>query len=276
MTLLFGSTDLERLSLRRVPMVLMYHMVDVLDEDPYDLRVTPDRFAEQMSWLRGQGLRGVSMGELVDAVRSGRERGLVGLTFDDGYVGALEHAVPELQRHGFTATMFIVAGQLGGTNAWDAGPVWPLMTGDQVRQVAAAGMEVGSHTLSHTRLAGMEASQLATEVRQSRAVLEDLLGHPVEGFAYPWGSMDAVARQAVRDAGYDYGCSVECPSASLGLMALPRIVFSQRDRARQMAAKRLFFRSYTAARGTRRHIAASPAAQVVKERLSVLSRAGGR
>jgi peptidoglycan/xylan/chitin deacetylase (PgdA/CDA1 family) len=274
MTPLFGPADLEKLSLRRVPLVLMYHMVDEVDEDPYDLCVTPSRFAEQLSWLKGQGLRGVSMGELVDAVRHGRERGLVGLTFDDGYVGVLEHAVPELQRHDFTATMFIVAGQLGGSNVWDAGPVWPLMTGEQVRSVAAAGMEVGSHTLSHTRLAGMAAGQLTAEVVRSRAILEELLGQPVGGFAYPWGSMDAAARQAVRDAGYHYGCSVECQLGRLGVMALPRIVFSQRDGARQMAAKRHFLRSYTVARGTRRHLAASPTAQAVKQRLSALPRPG--
>jgi peptidoglycan/xylan/chitin deacetylase (PgdA/CDA1 family) len=268
MTLLFGRPSLERLSLGRVPMVLMYHMVGTVEEDPYDLCVTPDRFAEQLSWLRGQGLRGVSMGEMMDAVRQGRERGLVGLTFDDGYVGVVKHAVPELQRHDFTATMFIVSGQLGGTNTWDASPVWPLMTGDHVREVAEAGMEIGSHTLTHTRLAGMGDGQLTAEVADSRAILEDLLGHRVEGFAYPWGSMDPRARQAVRDAGYSYGCSVETPLASLSVMALPRIVFSQHDGQRQMAAKKLFFRSYTAARGTRRRIAASPTAKAVKQRLS--------
>lgn len=262
-----GVSDLSKLSLGRVPMVLMYHAVGEVDEDPYDLCVSPARLAEQLSWLASQGLRGVSMGEIVQALREGRTRGLVGLTFDDGYLGVLEHAIPELQRNDFTATMFIVSGQLGGTNAWDAGPIWPLLTADQVRQVAAAGMEIGSHTVTHTRLAGVTPDRLTTEVNESKSVLTDLLGHPVSGFAYPWGDMDPAARQAVRDAGYSYGCSVESPPSSLGVMALPRIVFSQRDGASRMAAKKLFFRSYTAARGTRRRIAASPTAQAVKQRL---------
>ena len=268
MSLLFGTTDLAKLSLRRVPMALMYHAVGEVDEDPHDLCVTPDRFAEQMSWLASHGLRGVSMGEMVDAARQGREHGLVGLTFDDGYVGVLEHAVPELQRHDFTATMFIVSGQLGGTNAWDTGPVWPLMTGDQVCEVAAAGMEIGSHTLTHTRLAGVGDAHLAAEVSESRAALTDLLGHPVDGFAYPWGSMDAAARQAVHDAGYGYACSVESPLASLGVMALPRIVFAQRDGARKMTAKKFFFKSYTAARGTRRQLSHNPFAQAIKRHVT--------
>lgn len=267
MMLQLGESDLSKLSLGRVPMVLMYHAVGEVDEDPYDLCVTPARFAEQLSWLASQGLHGVSMGEIVHAMGEGGADGLVGLTFDDGYLGVLDHAVPELQRHDFTATMFIVSGQLGGTNAWDAGPVWPLLTADQVRQVAAAGMEIGSHTVTHTRLAGVTRDKLAAEVCESRSVLTDLLGRPVSGFAYPWGSMDSLAREAVRDAGYSYACSVESPLSSLGVMALPRIMFSQRDGARQMARKKLFFRGYTVARGTRRGIVASPTAQAVRHRL---------
>ncbi len=62
--------------------------------------MTPSRFAEQMAWLQRRGLRGVGIGTLIDAMRAGRQRGLVGITFDDGYVSVLEAALPELRRHG--------------------------------------------------------------------------------------------------------------------------------------------------------------------------------
>ena len=103
-------------------MILMYHGVAEVAEDPNQLCVTPSRFAEQMTWLKRRGLRGVGIGTLVDAMRAGRQRGLVGITFDDGYVNVLEAALPELRRHGFTATMFIISGLLGGSNEWDNGP----------------------------------------------------------------------------------------------------------------------------------------------------------
>ena len=143
-----GEPDLSKLRLRQVPIVLMYHGVEEVAVDPHKLCVTPGKFAEQMTWLAEHGLRGVSMGELIAAMRVGREHGLVGLTFDDGYVNVLDVAVPELRRHGFTATMFIISNLLGKTNEWeDAGtPVWPLMSVDQVIKVAAAGMEIGSHS----------------------------------------------------------------------------------------------------------------------------------
>jgi len=237
-----------RLGLGRAPMILMYHGVAGVTEDPNQLCVTPSRFAEQMTWLKRRGLRGVGISALVDAVRAGRQRGLVGITFDDGYVSVLEAALPELLRHGFTASMFIISDRLGGSNEWDEGPSWPLMSADQVGELAAAGMEVGSHGATHRRLAGIGADQLEAEVTGSRARLGELLGTPVRGFAYPYGSMDAAARQAVRDAGYDWACAVQASVAELGFMALPRVYVGQRDDARRMTAKRLLFRGQIAVR----------------------------
>jgi peptidoglycan/xylan/chitin deacetylase (PgdA/CDA1 family) len=246
-----------------VPTILMYHNIAEVGEDPKHLCVTPARFAEQMSWLRAHGLRGVGIGTLIDEMHAGRQHGLVGITFDDGYVSVLESAVPELLRHGFTATTYVISGRLGGSNEWCEGPAQPLMSAEQVGELAAAGMEVGSHGVTHVRLAGIGADQLEVEVSASKASIGGLIGAPVRGFAYPYGSMDPAARRAVRDAGYDYACATETPMAELGIMALPRITVLDRDGPRRLAAKRflftggprplaakrLLFRSYTAAKG---------------------------
>jgi peptidoglycan/xylan/chitin deacetylase (PgdA/CDA1 family) len=237
--------------LRDVPLILMYHGVADVAEDPNKLCVTPSRFAEQMAWLERHGLRGVGVGTLVDAMRAGRHGGMVGITFDDGYVNVLEAALPELQRRGFGATAYIISGRLGGTNDWDEGPAWPLMSADQVGKLAAGGIEIGSHSATHVRLAGTSAEQLAAEVGASRSALAAVTGAEIRGFAYPCGSMDAEARRAVRDAGYDHACAVETRVADIGLMALPRIYVGQQDGAVRMAAKRHIYRNYIAWRGRR-------------------------
>jgi peptidoglycan/xylan/chitin deacetylase (PgdA/CDA1 family) len=237
-----------QLRLRDVPMIFMYHGVADVDEDPNQLCVSPARFAEQMDWLARHGLRGVGIATLVDAMRAGRQRGLVGLTFDDGYVNVLETALPELKRHGFSATAYIISDRLGGTNEWDEGPVWPLLTADGVRELAAAGIEIGSHAATHPRLAGIGPERLSAEVADSRISLATLLGTEIRGFAYPYGSMDAAARGAVREAGYDYACAVEASLPQIGLMALPRIYVGQQDDAMRMAAKRLSYRGRIALR----------------------------
>jgi peptidoglycan/xylan/chitin deacetylase (PgdA/CDA1 family) len=222
-------------------MILMYHNIAEVAGDPMELCVAPTRFAEQMSWLKTQSLRGVGIGTLIAAMRAGRERGLVGITFDDGYLSVLEAAVPELLRHGFTATMFVISDRLGGSNEWCDGPAQPLMSAEQVGELAAAGMEVGSHAATHVRLAGIGADQLKAEVSGSRTSIGELIGAPALGFAYPYGSMDAAARRAVHDAGYDYACATEPPTAEMGIMALPRIGVCQRDGPHRLAAKRLIF-----------------------------------
>jgi peptidoglycan/xylan/chitin deacetylase (PgdA/CDA1 family) len=234
--------------LRDTPMILMYHGVADVAQDPNQLCVSPARFAEQMAWLQRSGLRGVSVGTLTQAVRAGRGAGLVGLTFDDGYTSVLDTVVPELARRGFGATAFIISDLLGGTNQWDAGPVWPLLDASGVRQVAAAGLEIGSHSATHPHLAGLPARAQAAEASASRARLEDLLSAPVRGFAYPYGSMDEAARRAVAAAGYEYACAVAA-RPGLGPLALPRVYVGQRDSAARMTVKRRLHKGYVALKG---------------------------
>src|SRR5690242_1917088 len=113
------------------PVILMYHSITPYQEDPYLVTVSPERFARQMQWLRNRGLRGVCIRDLLRGRSDGNGRGLVGLTFDDGYADFLAYAVPVLQAYGFTATVFLIAGLLGGDNAWDnMGPRKPLMTAE--------------------------------------------------------------------------------------------------------------------------------------------------
>lgn len=217
------------------PIVLMYHSVDAGD-DPYRITVSPDRFEKQMEWLKSNGLRGTSMRELLDAADRGCAGRLVGITFDDGYADVATNAFPVLARHGFTATVFLVAGKLGGSNEWDElGPTKRLMGTDQVRTAARMGIEIGSHTLSHVRLPDADADIVRREVVQSRERLEALVATPVLGFCYPYGDVPD-ALEIVRDAGYDYAVATRT-SARRHRYALPRIYVGERDGAIRLRAK---------------------------------------
>ena len=234
--------ELARLGPGDIPLVLMYHAVADVSYDPNLLAVSPRRFAAQLAWLARRGLRGVAVGTLVAALRAGRARGLVGITFDDGYVSVLENALPELVRRGFTATVFVISDRLGGHNDWDSDTPWPLLSGAQLGELAAADMEIGSHSATHIRLTGTDLGRLTAEVSGSRERLSRIADAEVRGFAYPYGDMDAAARRAVRDGGYDYACAVRAPREALGLMALPRVYVGQRDGPARLTAKRLLFR----------------------------------
>ncbi len=223
--------------LRPMPLVLMYHSVEPYDTDPYQVTVHPERLDRQLRWLRRRGMRGVSMRELLQARREGRGHGLAGLTFDDGYTDFVSEVMPALDRYGFTATVFVVAGALGGHNSWDEpGPRKTLMTAADVRNVADAGMEVGSHSMSHIRLPESTDEELAEEVRRSREVLAELAGRPVTGFCYPYGAVGEREVQAVRAAGYDYACAVYA-SPLAGRHALPRTFIGDKDTSPRLFAK---------------------------------------
>ncbi|MCB5182258.1 polysaccharide deacetylase family protein [Streptomyces antimicrobicus] len=224
------------------PWVLMYHSVaEFTDpaEDPYGITVTPAALEAQLLWLRARGLRGVSVGELRRARAAGRGAGLVGLSFDDGYTDFLGEALPLLRRHGCTATLFVLPGRLGVDNVWDPlGPRKPLLTAEGIREVAAAGQEIGSHGLLHQHLVGLPDDVLQQELRGSRELLREITGTLPEGFCYPYGTVDRRVVEAVKAAGYGYACAID-PGRLAGPYAVPRTHVSQADGPRRLRLKQL-------------------------------------
>ncbi len=220
------------------PLVLMYHSVADYTEDPFQVTITPVRFEQQMRWLARAGYCGTSVRELLAEAGTPRARGLVALTFDDGYADFAMTVVPTLQRFGFGATVYVLAARLGGHNGWESrGPRKELMSLQQVRTVAEAGFEVGSHGLRHISLPEAGGSELADEVIRSRELLEEITGQPVTGFTYPFGHVSAREVEAVRAAGYDHGCAI-WRSELTGRHALPRTYIGEADGRLRLLAKR--------------------------------------
>lgn len=197
-----------------MPPILMYHSIARVGNDPNALCVPPERFAQQLATLKAVGLRGVGVSELLTARRRGEGRNMVGLTFDDGYTDFLTGACPLLEDHGFTATVYVLSGRPGGTNAWDPEPELDLLSTGQIQQVAERGMEVGSHGRLHQRLTELSPAELETEIAGSRDELTAVLGRTPDGFAYPYGAVDAAVYQATAAAGYVYACAVKVATPS--------------------------------------------------------------
>jgi peptidoglycan/xylan/chitin deacetylase (PgdA/CDA1 family) len=231
------------------PRILMYHSISRLEDDPNRLCTSPEQFEAQMRHLKRHGLRGVSMRELRRAIDAGSVKGLVGLTFDDGYQDFLHYALPVLESLGFSATVFAVAGMLGRTNDWEhhqePRPRLQLLGADGLREVSERGMEVGSHTMNHLSLPGLEPELLEEEVGNSRHTLGELLGQTVEGFCYPYGAIDSKAIEAVRRTHYGYGCSIFV-RVERSTYDLPRLDVAERDSPSRLAAKLKIFSGYLA------------------------------
>jgi peptidoglycan/xylan/chitin deacetylase (PgdA/CDA1 family) len=211
--------------------ILMYHEVSPRPHPAFGrYTVTAGEFARQMRWLAALGYRAIDMDALVRARngQGGLPRRPVVITFDDGFQGSAEHAVPVLRAHGFTAVFYLVAGLMGETSRWmarDPGVELPLMSWDRARALAAEGFQCGAHSLTHPRLAGLPPGQCRAELVDGRKRLEDELGRPVAHLAYPFGSYDRAVQAATAEAGYSTACSTRpgLSGSDDDLLALHRV-----------------------------------------------------
>lgn len=214
--------------------ILLYHHVEVPPPTGWArvLYVSPRHFARQMRLLHLAGYRGLSMRDL-DPYLSGERSGKVfGITFDDGYVDNVEHALPVLQRFGFTATCYAVSGLPGGVNSWDldnGAPPSPLIDVAQMKRWVAGGMEIGAHTRHHVDLCKCDAATAQSEITGSKADLEQALGVEVGSFCYPFGEHRDEHVEMARLAGYRTATTIVPGRASVAddRMKLPRISVRQ-------------------------------------------------
>lgn len=217
--------------------VLMYHEIAPSPEPAFRrYTVSVREFTRQMRWLATFGYRTIDMDTLVRARRgqgSLPKRPVV-ITFDDGFQGCVEHAVPVLRAHRFTAVFYLVAGLMGETSRWlrsELGMELPLMSWDSARALAAAGFQCGAHTVTHPRLAELDASRCRAELVDARRRLEDELSRPVVHLAYPYGSFDRAVQITAADAGYVTGCSTRAGLSGPDdeLLALRRVTIYGHD-----------------------------------------------
>jgi peptidoglycan/xylan/chitin deacetylase (PgdA/CDA1 family) len=206
---------------RKVP-ILMYHMV-CENSRPEDLRFTcsPAMFKRQMAHLRRAGYRAIPLSQLSETLRGGMElpEKSVVITFDDGFRDNYLNAFPVLLKYSLPATLFVVSGFVSRTNQWmtrDGFPERNLATWDELREMAANGIEIGSHTVNHIALDTADPETSSREVRISRENIIERIGKPVRFFAYPYGRMNEAVRTAVSMAGYEAACSTRSGFNSTG------------------------------------------------------------
>lgn len=188
--------------------ILMYHSIAALKNPAYDRWcVSPARFHEQLSVLADNGYAVMTTGDYVDQLDRGGTlpKKVAVITFDDGLQDFLTGALPILDRFGFRATLYVVAGMVGKTSRWlealGEGDR-PMLTAEELRAVARAGIEIGGHSMTHPELDVLTPVDAMYEIDGSRRVLEDILGMPPRSFAYPHGYNSSTTRKIVERAGY--------------------------------------------------------------------------
>ena len=215
---------------RPIP-ILVYHQIEIAPPKGAVFRslyVSPAAFARQMAVLSLLGYRGLSLSALLPYLMGERAGKVVGITFDDGYLNNLTHALPVLVNYDFSSTCYAISQQLGKTNEWDreAGIAQtPLMNSAQLRQWCAGGQEVGAHTRHHVRLTQTDAVNSLREICGSKTELEALTGSVVRNFCYPYGDYDSDHVAMARSAGFASATTTQRGRCQTGedLLQLPRV-----------------------------------------------------
>jgi peptidoglycan/xylan/chitin deacetylase (PgdA/CDA1 family) len=179
---------MRSLSAARVP-ILMYHSVsDSLfgkSHPYYQINCSPPVFARQMRWLRQNGYRTMNLTQMWTAMETGQDVSkTVVITFDDGYRDFYTDAFDAMRQCGFTATIFLATDRIQNTPVRIDGVDY--LTWSEVAELHKAGIQFGSHTVSHPDLRSLSPEQIEYELGCSKETIEQKLGVAVESFSYPF------------------------------------------------------------------------------------------
>ena len=230
----------------RVP-ILMYHSVSQSDAEhahPYYRTVTtPEVFAQHMRFLHENGYSSVSLADVCNSADPPVPARSFVITFDDGFRDFYTEAFPILNRYGWNATVYLPTAYIGDTARTFKDKA--CLTWNQVRELSRAGVEFGSHTVTHPQLQTLNEREIESEVRQSKEEIEQQHGCAVRSFSYPYAfpETDRVfkgrLREMLEQAGYTNGVSTIIGTAHQGddLFFLKRLPMNACDNARLIRAK---------------------------------------
>jgi peptidoglycan/xylan/chitin deacetylase (PgdA/CDA1 family) len=244
--------------------ILCWHSIS---EGSGPTRIRPAVFLEQLDALAESGCAVLALDDVAAWLAGARDipaRAAV-LTFDDGYRDFAAVAFPALAARGWPSTLFLCAGRVGEERHGTAPPASdgrPLLDWSAVADVAARGVAIGSHGLTHADLTRLPLAAAEAEIADSQRVLEERLGRRVAAFAFPFGRSTPVLRAAVaRRYALAVGTTMRRAGPGADPHDLPRIdmtYFRDPERLRRFLARgtsayfalrRVFRRAGQAVRG---------------------------
>lgn len=179
--------------------ILMYHEITDEPKDNVKLAVSPEVFEKQMKFLRDNNYNIVYVYEIARMIKD-KERipaKTVAITFDDGREDNYLNAFPILKKYSIPATIFVIVDYLN-RETW--------LNYDELKSMSLAGVDIGSHTLSHLWLSSVDdKARWKQEILGSKLALEEILGKKIKSFSYPGGdgARNQIIREIARESGYE-------------------------------------------------------------------------
>ncbi len=184
----------EPIHYREVP-ILMYHVIEDFNGPLEQLYVSPLEFRKQMEFLQKHNFHTVPVCDVLNHWKYGQAlpANPIVLSFDDGYRSIYTQAFPILKEYGFIGTLYLCTNKIDTESG---------LTTEMIKEMSLHGFEIGSHTVSHPDLTKINTARLSQEIKDSKSVLESLVGQEVSTFCYPSGQSNLSVREEVQEAGY--------------------------------------------------------------------------
>lgn len=182
--------------------IFIYHSVHPYSETDTEIQkqfeITPELFEQHLAYLRDNRYTVISLDQAVEYMKTGVPAMVkpVVLTFDDGWHNQYTYALPLLKKYHVPALFYIYTNPIGKER---------FLSWDDLKEMVAAGMTIGSHTLSHPYMNRLSSEELRREIVDSKKVIQEHLGVPVANFASPFGYWSPEIKALVAEAGYTTG-----------------------------------------------------------------------
>lgn len=200
----FLECDTPKTNFEYKPSAVLSLTLHDVSGDKHDNITTPvEVFESFVDRVHQKGLGLCSMKSYVQKSIDERERWIV-CTFDDGYTGLLDNALPILNKYGFTASVYVCTDYLGKSNDWNFKDKSRRMhlNVEELKELICAGWEIGSHGVTHESLLRLDDADIEWQLKESKKILEELFG-PVISYAYPYGDISPYIETQVKKY-YDY------------------------------------------------------------------------
>lgn len=190
-----SQTSAPAVSLTDSVPVLMYHSLQFDPANPNNsARIKAESFAAQMKWLHDNGYATLTLRQLYDGLmdQNGFPQKSVVLTFDDGYDDFYTNGFPIMSRYGFSATVFMITGEIGQPG---------YLSQSELPALIQSGMDIECHTVTHPYLDKLSFNAQLREMTDAENTLYAIGGHTIDYLAYPYGHYNADTIRADRVAG---------------------------------------------------------------------------
>jgi peptidoglycan/xylan/chitin deacetylase (PgdA/CDA1 family) len=170
--------------------------------------ISPDKFEKLASHIKSSKriTLTVTQAGMKDFRISDAESSVI-MTFDDAFTDFYENAFPILKKHQLNATVFAISGFVAKSSSWDIYSSLTHMDARQLREIASAGIEVGSHTATHPDLLMLSDRDVKLELDSSKKNLEDIIGAPVTSLSFPFGRWNTRIWEHAKKCGYLYAAA---------------------------------------------------------------------